>query len=158
MQCAGRTFRNRFQAPEPRVVDDDNLAGLHVAHVGGAEQIEGTGLRGDDGGFAEFPDGERPEPPGVAGGDDLVLGQHDEAVGPLHLSECLHEGLIESIAKMVGHEVDDDLAVHGGLEDGALLFELGAEQLGVDEVSVVAQGVGLAGMVDEKRLGVGQGR
>ena len=108
-------------------------------------------------GFAELSDGERPEPAGVAGGDDLVLGQHDEAVGPLHLPECLHEGLVEAIAQMMGHEVDDDLSVHGGLEDGALLLELGAKQLGVDEVTVVAQGVGLAGMVNEKRLGVGQG-
>jgi len=58
---------------------------------------------------------------------------------------------------VVGHEVHDDLAVHGGLEDGALLFELGSDLPGVDEIAVVPQGVGLAGVVHQERLRIGKG-
>ena len=55
---------------------------------------------------------------------------------------------------MSGHEVDDDLGVHGGLEDGAALFQAAADLPGVGEGAVVADGDHLAAVLHHEGLGV----
>ena len=50
--------------------------------------------------------------------------------------------------------MEDDLAVHRGLEDGALGFELLAEQRGVGEVAVVGHSHLAARAIHGERLGV----
>ncbi len=54
--------------------------------------------------------------------------------------------------------MNDNLAVHGGLEDGAFFLQLGAKGVSVDQVAVVTQGVVFAGVVDEEGLSVRQDR
>ena len=51
----------------------------------------------------------------------------------------------------------NDLAVDGGFEDGALGLEFVAQQVGIDEVAVVADGDLAAGAVGDDGLGVFEG-
>ena len=57
---------------------------------------------------------------------------------------------------MPGHEVDDDLGVHGGLEDGAVVLQAAANLPGVGQGAVVADGDGLAAVLHHEGLGVDQ--
>ena len=59
-----RLRRKRLDRPEPAVADDEELAGLDVAHVLRADQVEGARLGADDPGVAEAAERERPEPVG----------------------------------------------------------------------------------------------
>ena len=68
-----RRGRKRLERPQPVGADDQHLARLDVAHVGGADQIERAGLRADDAGVAEPAERERPEPVRIAHGDQPVL-------------------------------------------------------------------------------------
>ena len=54
----------------------------------------------------------------------------------------------------LGEEVEEDLAVVGGLEDGAAVFEFVAQRVGVDEVAVVGDGDLPAAAVADDGLGV----
>ena len=55
---------------------------------------------------------------------------------------------------MPGHEVDDDLGVHGGLEDGALLLQAAANLPGVGQGAVVADGDHQTAVLHHEGLGV----
>ena len=52
----------------------------------------------------------------------------------------------------------NDLGVHGGLEDRAPRLKLILDQLGIDDVAIVGDGDGAAGIVDHDRLYVLDGR
>ena len=58
-----------------------HLAGLDVAHVGGADEIERAGLRADDPGVAETAERERAEAVRIARGDQAILGEEREREG-----------------------------------------------------------------------------
>ena len=55
---------------------------------------------------------------------------------------------------MPGHEVNDNLGVHGGLEDGTFLFQAVMEFLGVDQVAVMTDGQSLTAVMHHKGLGI----
>ena len=57
---------------------------------------------------------------------------------------------------MPGHEVDDYLGIHGGLEDGPFLFQAVTEFLGVDQVAVMTDGQSLTAVMHHKGLGIAQ--
>jgi len=59
---------------------------------------------------------------------------------------------------MGGHKVDNDFAIHRGLKNRPPFLELRPQLLGVDQVSIVGEGVVLIGMMDQKGLGVGEDR
>jgi hypothetical protein len=64
---------NGLQRPQAAGADDEHLARLDVAHVGGADQVERAGLRADDPGVAEAAERQRAEAVRVAGGDEPVF-------------------------------------------------------------------------------------
>ena len=68
---------------QPVLVDQDHLARLDLADELGLDQVEGTGLGGDDVGAVEPAEDQGPEAVGVAHGDHPGLGEEDQAVGPL---------------------------------------------------------------------------
>jgi hypothetical protein len=55
-------------------------------------------------------------------------------------------------------EVQKHLGVHGGLKDGTTLFQFPLEQMGIDEVAVVGDGIGAAAVGHHEGLAVGQNR
>ena len=64
------------------LVEDENLAVLHVTHVLGADDVERTGLGGKDGAAVQFAEHQRPDAKRIAGADQFLVGESDEGVGP----------------------------------------------------------------------------
>ncbi len=91
---------------------------------------------------------------GVAGGDNLVAVHQHGAIRAFHLAARLDDGLDEGGLLGAGNEVDDDFAVGGGLEDGAVFFDALAQHAGVHQVAVVGHGHGAAGIVRHEGLHV----
>jgi hypothetical protein len=67
---------------QPVLVDRDQLAGLDLAHEGGADDVEGRRLGGDDPAALEAAEDERADALGIAGGVQGVLVHEDEAERP----------------------------------------------------------------------------
>ena len=149
-----RLRRERPDRPEPAIADDEELAGLDVAHVRRADQVEGARFGADDPGVTEAAEGERPEARGVTRRDQPVLGQHGERIGAANLGDRLAQRLFDRCRLRPGVEVQDDLGVAAGLKDGSIAHELVAELEGVDEVAVVAHGDLAVRAVDEEGLRV----
>lgn len=167
-------FFPRVDGADAVFVNDDDFAGFDVADVFGVDEVEGTGFTGEDVGgvdalvemFSEvgatgnglgpsdFTKAKRAKTVGIANADELILAHDDERVGTLDLSHDRFER-VDAVAIMrARHEMKNDLAIDGGLENGALIFEFRAEAGGVCEVAVVADGDLAAGAIDDKRLGV----
>ena len=94
-----RRRRKRMQRAQAAVADDHHLAGLDVAHVGRADQIERAGLGADDVGVAEPAERERPEAVRVARRDQAVLGQQHEREGPGDLRDRLDQRVLDRCAR-----------------------------------------------------------
>ena len=92
---------------------------------------------------------------GVLDGDHLALAQEKERPGAADTQKGGDERLEEVVALGLRDLVEDDFAVGGALEDGAVVFELAAQLGGIDQVAVVRNGERAAAVVDEERLGVG---
>ena len=137
------------------LVDGDELAGLDLADEGGADDVEGSGLGGDDPAALEPTDDERAQALRVTGGVEGVLVHEDEAEGALQLGQQLHGRRLEGLVLLVGEQGGDQRGVGRvaaaqlslrhpppGAVDlggrGAVLHHL--EELGgVDEVAVVRE-------------------
>ena len=104
---------------EPVLVDQDDFSGFDVADVLGLHQIQGAGLRGQDvSSRSIFPgtgDGSR----GDRGRRSAIFGQEDQGISPPNLGEGLNRSLHIPVPGP-GDEMDEDLAVHGGLKDRPL--------------------------------------
>ena len=61
------------------------------------------------------------------------------AIGADHGGFQMKE-MVKSFICSLGHEVEDDLAIDGGLENGALGLELVAQHGGIGEVAIVGDG------------------
>ena len=84
-------------------------------------------------------------------------GQH-QGVGALDALQRVEDLVFDLPRLGAGDEVHQHLAVRGGLEDRALVHEIGAQLDGVGEVAVVAEGQRALAVAREDRLGVGEDR
>ena len=136
-------------------VDDDDFARLDVAdELRAGDDVEGAAFAREQPRAVDLADAERTEAERVAHADDFALAHQDEGKGALHLAERLDEDAVAEAVGRLGHEVEDDLAVDRGLEDGALGFQFVAQEVGVDQVAVVADGDLAARAIDDDGLGV----
>ena len=142
--------KGKFRA-DAGFIDDHDLAGFDLEDELGVDEIEGAGLAGEDVGAIELAEDEGPEAEGIADADDLALAHDDEGKGALDLAQGAEDA---GGGVRLGEEVEDDLAIDGGLEDGATLLKLLAEEGGVDEVPVMADGELAATALAHERLGV----
>ena len=67
-------------------------------------------------------------------------GEEHEREGAFELEQRFAEGAGEGALLGVRQQVQDDFGVAGGLEDGAVAAEVGAEFGGVGDVAVVGDG------------------
>ncbi len=139
-----------------RGVDDDELAGLDVAHEVGADDVERAGFRGEDVALAEPAEDERPDAERIAHADHHVVGQRHQRIGALDLLEGLDQPVDDVAARRRRHQVGDDLGVGGRLEQRAALDQLVAQRIGIGQVAVVGDGEAAGGEVGEQRLDVAQ--
>src|ERR1700686_2346675 len=120
-------------------LDGDDLAGTHLTDRLRLDEVEGAGLRGDDDRFAEPPENERPESVRVARGVNAARCQEDDGVRPFDLRERIDQRAFESDLPRTRDQMDDDLGVRHGVEDGAVRLEPPADVGTVDEVAVMRQ-------------------
>ena len=141
-----------------RAVDDEHLAGLDVADVLGADEVERDGLARDDvrvlAARGQDAEAERTDAARIADRDDRVRRQEEQRVGALDPRERVDDAVLDRDLLAARDQVDEHLGVGGRREDRALLLELGAELVGVREVAVVADRERAARVVDRERLGV----
>ena len=93
----------------------------------------------------------------IAGGEDAVAGHHDDGEGAVDLGERVGDAVDEGVAGAVRDELNDDLGVGGGGEDGAVALQAFAGGAEVDEVAVVGDGDEALGGFDGDGLGVEEG-
>ena len=135
----------------------DDFPGFHFPDELGLYQIQGTGLRGHHIAFFQLSQYQGSEPPGVPDGDHLPLPQKDEGIGPFHLLQGFYQGFYERALMGPGHQVDNDLCVHIGLEYGARIFQVLFYLVGVYQVAVVDHGQVTVAIIDHEGLGIDDG-
>ena len=140
---------------QSRFINDDDFTRFHITEIFGAHQIKRAGLRSDHPSPVELTKTEGPESSRITDGDHLVACQHDQAVSTLDTLKGMNQGHFKTIFQMRRHKMNEDLAVHGGLENGTPVFQLRSQLLGIDQVAIMPQGVILVGMMNQKRLGIG---
>ena len=97
-------------------------------------------------------DGQRPKAVRIAHGNQAVFRQHHERERAAHLRHGVHDGLLDRLLARTRVQMDDDLAVGGRLEDGALPHEGIADLVGIHKVAVVAERERPVHAVDDDRL------
>ena len=140
--------------PHPPRIQPHQLAGLHLAHVVGAHQVQRAGLARHHVSVAEPPDAQRAKTVGIAKGQDGAAGEHHQRVGAAHLARGLDQPLGRRVRARERHEVEEDLGVERGLEDRARALEPLAELARVDQVAVVGKRQRSAAVDHAQRLGV----
>ena len=137
------------------IVDHDNLSRLEVADEGRPDQVEGAGFGGEDPSVIKLAEGKGAQTAGIAEADDLVLSHDHHGKGPFETAQRADRPAHGFVG--LGKEVENDLAVDRGLEDGSAVLKLVPEGGSVDEVSVVGDGELSPCRVDAERLGVEKG-
>ncbi len=148
----------RLERVQAADVDHRDLAPLHVAHVLGAQQVEGAGLAGDDPGAVDPADRQRTEAQGVADRDHAPGDERDQGVGAAQKAQGIDQRVDHVGRSRARRQVQDRLGVAGGLEDRAVGLQLLADQRRVDQVAVVGDGDRPAMVPEQERLRVGRAR
>ena len=154
MALRGRRWRKRLEGANTRGAHNQDLARFHVANVGCANQIERAGFGADDPGLAELSDRERTESVRVTDPDHAILGHHHEGERPANLRDCVDNRRLDTLLARTREQMDNDLGVAVGLEDGTAADQRVAQLAGVHQVAVVRDGDLAVGAVDQDRLRV----
>src|SRR5712691_3989146 len=133
-----RLGRKRFVALRTALVEHDDLAGLDVADVFRADDVERAGFRGQDRTAAEFAHDQRTDAERIARPDQLLVGQRYQRIGTLDRAERLDEAIDEAVALRLRDQMQDNFGVGGGLHHGAVAHEVTAQRQPVGEIAVVA--------------------
>ena len=87
-----------------------------------------------------------------------MFGHDDQGKGAFDPADGAEQIVFVPVKAGLGHEVEDDFAIDGGLEDRSPALQFLAELNGVDQIAVVRDGDLAARAVDGQRLGVAQVR
>ena len=155
---AAFVVRKSLDASDAALVDDDNLARLDVADELGVNKVEGAGFTCEHPAVAQFAKAQWTEPVRIPDADQFLLRHDDEREGAFDAADGFDEIVLTLADGRLGHEVQDDLAIDGGLEDRAASFELFAQLGGIGEVAIVRDGDLAPGAIDREWLGVAQVR
>src|SRR5690606_22527444 len=138
--------------------DHHHLAVLHLPYELGADDIECARLGREHVGWPKATDYKRAEANGIARADKHVIGQTHKGIGALDLAQGFDKALYDSPLLRTGDEVEQDLRIRGGLEDGARLDELATERQGICQVAIMTNGEAATFEISEERLHVTQDR
>ena len=98
------------------------------------------GLRAQHVALVELSQDERTKASRVAYADEGVGRLEQQRESARHGAHRVEDGVLAIALHRFGVEVKDDFGVARGAEDRAVLDELVSEKMGVDEISVVADG------------------
>src|SRR5690348_5192216 len=126
-----RLFRREANGFDAALGDAQHFARLDFAFVFSVDKIEGAGLRRNHPRAAAPAEAEPTEAARVTDGEDFVTRENQERIRAFDLTESIGDGASEISDFAACHEMDDDLGVAGGLEDGAFVFERAAQFAGV---------------------------
>jgi hypothetical protein len=143
-----------LEGADPCGVHGDDLTGLDVSHVGGADDIEGAGLRREDRRAVESSHGERAPAIRVAGCQQRVIDQYEQRIGTFDSLECFGELPFRLLGMSAGEAVDDDLGVHRGAENRTAAFKRLSQFGRVGQVPVVGQPDVATAELHQRRLRV----
>ena len=147
-------FGEGLDAAQPVVIDNDNLARLHVTHELCLNQIQRAGFTTENvRATCELADAQRAEAVRIAHADHFVFGEDNERVSTLEFADGADEYIL-AVAGGSGKPVQNDFAVDRGLKNGAALFKFLAQDSGVGEVAVVRDGNLTARTIHRERLRV----
>ena len=139
----------------PFLVHHDHLARLDVAHIGGADDVQGAGFRRKDIGAVQLAQHQRAHPIGITHADQLLGGQRHQRKGAFHLAQRVNQLVHDPVLGRARHQMNDGLGVGGALEDRALPHQLGAQGVGVGQVAIVRDRKPAARQVGEHGLDIG---
>ena len=154
MQCDSGAAGNGLIDRSPCRPDDQHLAGLDVAHVGRADQIERARFRRHRPGIAETAERQRAEAVRIADGDQAVLGDQRERERAGQLRDRLDDRVLDRSGLRPRIEMEHDFGVAVGLEDRSGAHQPLADFVRVDDVAVVADADLAVHAIDQDRLRV----
>ena len=118
------------------MVQGDDLSGLDVPDIGGADQFERAGLAADDISVSQTAERQGLDAIFVAGGIDPVLGHDDESETAFHHIQGADDAEDTVLTGILLDQVGQQFAVRPGLEDRAHLLQIIGDILGIHEVAV----------------------
>ena len=139
MQCCSGFSAAKCSDSIPARVNAHHFAGLDIAHVCGADQIESAGFRRHDPGAVELAERERAETARVAQRVHFVARQHQQRIRALHLIEGIGERAGKIARLAARHQVHDHFGVARRLENRAAMFERAAPFRRARQIAVVPQ-------------------
>ena len=153
-----RDLAERPHAVDALVVDDDDLARLHVAHELGADDLERAGLARQHPALADPSEDQRPHAERIAHAHQRRARQRHQGVGADDLLERVDQPVHDRRVKADRDEVDEHFAVRRGLEQAAAPDKRAAEDMGVGEVAVMRDGKAAELEIGVQRLHIAQDR
>ena len=138
------------------LVEHDDLAGLDVADIFGADDVERAGFRRQDRTAVEFAQHQRADAERVARADQFLVGQRHQRIGALDRAQRLDEAVDETAALGLRDQMQDDFGVGGGLHHGAAAHQFAAQGQPVGEIAVMADRESAGIEFGEQRLHVAQ--
>src|SRR3954467_4065544 len=151
-----RLRRKRLVALRAAFVEYDDFAGIDVADVFRADDIEGAGFGGEYRAAVEFAHQQRANAERIARADQFLVGHRHQRVGALDRAQRLDETVDETVAFRLRDQVQDHLGVGGGLHHGAVAHQLAPQGQPVGEIAVVANREPAGIELGEQRLYVAQ--
>ena len=139
--CTGLR-RHALHGAKAVVRDADDLAGCDLAHVGGANNVQGAGLGGNDPlALAQLAQNQRTNAVRVAEGVEGVLARKHHGIAALEHAHGVRDARTQAMPTLreVANELGRNFAVGAGTEGYAHLNELGAQRVKVHERAVVGQ-------------------
>ena len=106
----------------------------------------------------EFAQHQRADAEGIAGADQLLVGQRDQRIGTFDLAQRLDEAVDEAVAGGARQQMQDHLGIGGRLHDRAIAHQLTAQRQAVGEIAVVADREAAGIEFGKQRLDVAQYR
>src|SRR5207253_9728248 len=118
------------------------------------DQIESACFAGQHPSIANFADRKRPETMGIADTDQFLFGYDHERVSAFHLADRLHQSVDMAVELWLGHQMKNDLAIDGSLENGAAGLEFITQMGRIGDVAIMSDGDLAARAIDGERLRV----
>ena len=151
-----RHRRKRLVALGAVLVEHDDFAGIDVADVFRADDVERAGFRRQNRTAVEFAQHQRADAERIAGADQLLVGHRHQRIGAFDGAQGFDEAVDEAVALGLRDQMQDDFGVGGGLHHGAVAHQFAAQGQPVGEIAVVADREAAGIEFGEQRLHVAQ--